>query len=335
MNHIGRLFQINIFGESHGASVGILLDGVEPGLSLSEADFHSDLLRRKSGGKGTTPRIEADEIIIESGVFEGKTTGAPILLRFLNTNTKSKDYSNLVSHPRPSHADFTASKKYNGFNDYRGGGHFSARLTLGIVSAGVVAKKMLKGVTFETKLVNLGGETDSTKFNTILDQIIEQKDSVGGIVGLKAKGVPVGLGEPYFDSLESTISHLLFSIGGVKGVEFGLGFDAAGLTGSKYNDLIVDSSGKTRTNHNGGINGGISNGNDIELRVFVKPTPSISVSQDTYNFKDQRVETLVIEGRHDAAIILRAMVVLEACLAIALCDAMLISKAYKEDTHGE
>ncbi|MBR4496749.1 MAG: chorismate synthase, partial [Acholeplasmatales bacterium] len=151
MNHIGRLFQINIFGESHGSSVGILLDGVKPGIKLSNDDFKADLLRRKSGGKGTTPRIEADEIMIESGVFNGYTTGAPILLRFLNTNTKSKDYSNLVNHPRPSHADYVAKIKYNGFNDYRGGGHFSARLTLGIVAAGVVAKKMLDNVTFETK----------------------------------------------------------------------------------------------------------------------------------------------------------------------------------------
>ena len=330
MNHFGRLFQINIFGESHGSSVGILLDGVKPGIELSAADFTSDLQRRKSGGKGTTPRIEADEIIIESGVFNGYTTGAPILLRFLNTNTKSKDYSNLVSHPRPSHADFTAKNKYDGYNDYRGGGHFSARLTLGIVSAGVVAKKMLEDVSFETKLINLGGCTDTSKFNEILDATIAAHDSVGGIVGIKAKNVPVGLGEPYFDSLESTISHLLFSIGGVKGVEFGIGFDGANLKGSSFNDMIIDEKGTTKTNNNGGINGGISNGNDIELKVFVKPTPSISIPQNTYNFNDSKVEELVIEGRHDAAIILRAMVVLEACVAIALCDAMLINNAYKK-----
>jgi len=328
MNHIGRLFQINIFGESHGTSVGILLDGVKPGIKLSEEDFKADLIRRKSGGKGTTPRIEADEILIESGVFNGYTTGAPILLRFLNTNTKSKDYSNLVNHPRPSHADYTANLKYNGFNDYRGGGHFSGRLTLGIVAAGVVAKKMLEGVTFETKLINLGGETDSNKFNEILDNVIENKDSIGGIVSIKIKNVPQGLGEPYFDSLESTISHLLFSIGGVKGVEFGIGFDGANLKGSEYNDLIIDKSGKTKTNNNGGINGGISNGNDILIRVAVKPTPSIAKPQATFNFKNDKVEDLVIEGRHDAAIILRAMVVLEAACAIALADAKLIQNSY-------
>ncbi len=327
MNHIGRIFQINIFGESHGSSVGILLDGVKPGISLKEEDFKTDLVRRKSGGKGTTPRIEADEVLIESGVFNGFTTGAPILLRFLNTNTKSKDYSNLVNHPRPSHADYTAKLKYNGFNDYRGGGHFSARLTLGIVAAGVVAKKMLEGVTFETKLINLGGETDQSKFNAILDDVIASHDSIGGIVGIKIKNVPQGLGEPYFDSLESTISHLLFSIGGVKGVEFGVGFDGACMRGSAYNDLIISKDGKTKTNNNGGINGGISNGNDIEIRVAVKPTPSISIPQETYNFKDDKVEELLIEGRHDAAIILRAMVVLENACAIALADASLIKNA--------
>ena len=329
MNHFGRLFQINIFGESHGSSVGVLIDGIKPGIKISEEDFKADLLRRKSGGIGTTPRIEADEPIIESGVFNGYTTGAPMLIRFLNTNTKSKDYSNLVNHPRPSHADFVANYKYDGFNDYRGGGHFSGRLTLALVAAGVVAKKMLEGVKFETKLINLAGETDTTKFNDILANAKEALDSVGGIVKLTAKNVLKGLGEPYFDSLESNISHLLFSVGGVKGVEFGIGFDGVNLKGSKFNDLIIDEDGKTKTNNNGGINGGISNGNDIEVKVFVKPTPSISKAQETYNFKDGKVEELVIEGRHDTAIVLRAMVVLEACLAIALCDFNLIKNSYK------
>ena len=329
MNHFGRIFQINIFGESHGASVGVLIDGVKPGIKLTLEDFKADLLRRKSGGIGTTPRIEADEPIIESGVFNGYTTGAPILIRFLNTNTKSKDYSNLVNHPRPSHADYVANYKYDGFNDYRGGGHFSGRLTLALVAAGVVAKKMLKDVKFETKLINLAGEADTTKFNDILAKAKASGDSVGGIVKLTAKNVLKGLGEPYFDSLESNISHLLFSVGGVKGVEFGIGFDGVNLTGSKFNDLIVDKNGKTLTNNNGGINGGISNGNDIEIKVFVNPTPSISLPQETYNFKDEKVEELVIEGRHDTAIVLRAMVVLEACLAIALCDFSLIKNSYK------
>lgn len=330
MNHIGRLFQINIYGESHGKGVGILLDGVKPGIPLSEEDFKTDLSRRKSGGLGTTPRIEGDEVHIISGVFNGYTTGAPILLSFDNTNTRSKDYSNLVTHPRPSHADYTAYRKYEGFNDYRGGGHFSGRLTLGMVAAGVVAKKMLDGVTFETKLTSLNGSSNPEEFQTILKEAVEAKDSVGGIVTLTAKGLPVGLGEPYFDSLESTISHLMFSVGGVKGIEFGLGFSGQALKGSEFNDPILDSNGTTKTNNNGGINGGISNGNPIVVKVFVKPTPSVGIPQDTYNFEEGEIKSLVIEGRHDAAIILRAMVVLEAALAIALADAKLVHDAYKK-----
>ena len=330
MNHIGRLFQINIYGESHGKGVGILLDGVKPGIPLTEEDFLLDLSRRKAGGLGTTPRVEADTIHIVSGVFNGYTTGAPVLLAFENTNTKSKDYSNLIDHPRPSHADYTAHIKYDGYNDYRGGGHFSGRLTLGLVSAGVVAKKMLPNVTFHTDLTNLAGSTNPKEFHDILKNAVENHDSVGGIVTLTATGLPVGLGEPYFDSLESTISHLMFSVGGVKGIEFGLGFDGVSLKGSEYNDRIGDSKGGTITNNNGGINGGISNGNPIVVKVFVKPTPSIGQKQDTFNFRNDKVEGLVIEGRHDAAIILRAMVVLEACLAIALCDANLVFNAYKK-----
>ena len=330
MNTFGRLFRISIFGESHGQAVGVLVDGVRPGIKLDAEDFNSDLSRRKSGGLGTTPRVEADEVMIESGVFEGYTTGAPILLRFLNKNTKSKDYSNLVVQPRPGHSDFTAKQKYNGYNDYRGGGAFSGRLTLGMVSAGVIAKKMLEGFHFDTKITNLYGETDPSKFNDILVETVKNKDSVGGIIDINVKGVPVGLGEPYFDSLESSISHLLFSIGGVKGVEFGIGFDGVGLKGSEFNDVIIDEKGTTKTNNNGGINGGISNGNPISLRIFIKPTASIGVPQETYSYKENKVSTLEITGRHDAAIILRAMVVCEAAVAIALADAYLVNKLYEK-----
>lgn len=329
MNSFGRLFRVSIYGESHGASVGVLLDGVTAGIPLCEDDFIADIERRKAGKKGTTPRVEADSVIIESGVFNGFTTGSPIMLRFLNTNTKSKDYSNLLTHPRPSHADFVANKKYNGYQDYRGGGHFSGRLTVGLVAAGVVAKKMLKGITFNTNLINLGGCTDPLMFEDILNKVVLNKDSVGGIVSICVNGIPVGLGEPYFDSLESTISHLLFSVGGVKGVEFGSGFSGVSMLGSEFNDLIIDETGKTFTNHNGGINGGISNGNSLIVKAFVKPTASIFKPQNTYSFNSGKVEPLEIEGRHDAAIVLRAMVVLEACVAIALADAMLINKAYK------
>lgn len=330
MNSFGRLFRISIYGESHGESVGIVVDGVKPGISLSEDDFTLDLARRKSGGLGTTPRIEADKVLIESGVFNGFTTGAPILLRFLNQNKISKDYSDLVTHPRPSHADFTAMEKYDSFNDYRGGGHFSGRLTLGIVAAGVIAKKMIPFVEFKTTLINLGGVTNPKKFDEVLKRTVDENDSVGGILKLEAKNVPVGLGEPYFDSLESEISHLLFSIGGVKGVEFGIGFDGVGLKGSSFNDLIEDGYGKTITNHNGGINGGISNGNPIEVKVFMKPTPSIGKIQETFDFKEGKVLPLEIKGRHDAAIILRGMVVCEAALAIALADASLVYNSYKK-----
>ncbi|MDE5868211.1 MAG: chorismate synthase [Anaeroplasmataceae bacterium] len=329
MNHFGRILQLEIFGESHGKMGGIILDGIPAGIPLSADDFKEDLGRRKAGGLGTTPRIETDEPFIASGVFNGYTTGGAICIYFENNNTKSKDYSNLVNHPRPSHADFVAMKKYDGFADYRGGGAFSARLTLGLVAAGVVAKKIIKHISFETKIINLGGVEDPALFEDILKNTISLKDSVGGIVKVTAKGVEVGLGEPYFDSLESCIAHLLYSIGGVKGVSFGTGFDGVALLGSEFNDCIIDETGKTKTNHSGGINGGISNGNDIIVNVFVKPTASIFKSQETYHFKNQQLEPLILEGRHDSAIILRAQVVLEACVAIALADAYLIRKTQK------
>lgn len=325
MNSFGRLFNIQIFGESHGSFLGVIVNGVKPGIPLNEKDFENDLNRRKTGKLGTSPRLEKDKILIESGVFNGYTTGAPILIRFLNENVNDKDYENLKNHPRPSHADFTSFEKYHGFNDYRGGGMFSGRLTLGIVSAGVIAKKMLPDIQYETKIINLNGSTNPNEFDTILSDI--DNDSVGGIVSLKALNVPKSLGEPYFDSLESTISHILFSIGGVKGVEFGIGFEGVSLKGSEFNDLIIDNNGKTKTNHNGGINGGISNGNPIEIKVFVKPTPSISKIQETYDFSLNEIKPLSIKGRHDKAIILRETVVLENALAIALIDAYLVNKA--------
>ena len=328
MNSFGRLFRISIFGESHGDCVGVLIDGVKAGIKLDKEDFVSDLTRRKAGGLGKTPRIESDEPMIESGVFNGYTTGAPILIRFLNQNTKSKDYSNLVSSPRPGHADYTAKVKYDGYNDYRGGGAFSGRLTLGLVAAGVIAKKILN-YNFDTKISSLYGCEDESKFEDILKTAISKGESVGGVVSINVSNVDKALGEPYFDSVESVVSHLLFSVGGVKGVQFGIGFDGEILYGSEYNDCIIDSNGKTATNNNGGINGGITNGNDLEIKVFVKPTPSVSVIQNTYNFDNNKVEELKIEGRHDAAIILRAQVVLEACVAIALADLKLVNDGIK------
>jgi len=325
MNSFGRLFRLSVFGESHGESVGLLLDGVRPGISLDSSDFNTDIDRRRPKGIGGTPRKEADKAIIKSGVFNGKTTGAPLLIEFNNNNTISKDYSNLVKTPRPGHADFTFREKFHGYNDYRGGGATSGRLTLGLVSAGVIAKKMFPEIKYKTDIISIAGETCKSKFNDLIESISLAGDSVGGKIQVRVGNVAVGLGEPYFDSLESTISHLLFSIGAIKSVSFGH-IDEKSL-GSEYNDPIISKDGKTSTNNNGGINGGVSNGNEIIVTVFVKPTSSIFKTQNTFNFETNKVEEMNIKGRHDAAIILRAGVVVEAAVAIALCDATLVNKA--------
>ena len=326
MNGFGKLFKVNVYGESHNTSVGVLIDGIPAGISLDSVDFMNDLLARKPHKVSQTARVEADEPIIESGLFNGYTTGTPMLLRFINSNTQSKDYSNLVTQPRPGHADFVMNKKYNGYNDYRGGGHTSGRLTVGIVAAGVLAKK-ITNFEFKSELVKLGTLSDMSKKEEYLQNIVENKDSVGGVVRITVKNVPVGLGEPYFYSLESAVSQILYSIGAVKGVSFGVGFDGCELLGSQYNDCILDENGKTLTNNNGGVNGGVSNGNDIIINVFVKPTPSIYKEQQTYNFSTGQVEPLEIKGRHDSAIVERAMIVLENAVAIALCDLFLLHKA--------
>lgn len=320
MNNFGKLFRVNIYGESHGREVGILVDGCPAGLSLDETDFEKDLLRRKSGAKGTTPRLESDQPVIKSGVFNGKTTGAPILISFENKNIKSKDYDSLKDTPRPGHADFVAMKKYGGFNDYRGGGHFSGRLTLGLVAAGVVAKKIIRPVTVKAALLEAGGDTNIER---AVNKATEKNDSIGGIIECEVRDVPVGLGEPFFDSVESLLSHMMFSIPAIKGIEFGAGFKAAKMTGSEHNDLIIDTNGKTGANHAGGINGGITNGNAIVFRVVVKPTSSISLPQETVNMKTGQLTNLVIEGRHDVCIALRVPVVVECAAAVVLADLML------------
>ena len=306
------------------------MDGVPAGIALSAADFEGDLARRQGGtGVGTTPRKEADAPEIVSGLFEGHTTGAPLTVLFRNENTRSGDYAHLVDHPRPSHADLVARQKFGGHNDPRGGGHFSGRVTLGLVAAGVVAKKVLGGnahgdytssIRISSEIIEIGGSREPEKFESVIAAAIKEGDSVGGVIECRAAGVPAGLGEPFFDSVESVASHLMFSIPGVKGVEFGSGFEGARKRGSENNDPIVDASGTTSTNHSGGINGGITNGNEIIVRIAVKPTASIAREQQTYNFATGRVEPLVIGGRHDACIALRAAVVAEAALAIALAD---------------
>ena len=238
MNSFGSKFRVEIFGESHGEAIGVVVDGAKAGIPLSKEDFMEDILRRKSGSKGTTPRIEPDEPEILSGVFEGHTTGAPIAIIFRNTNTKSSDYKELLDVPRPGHADWTASVKWNGFNDPRGGGHFSGRLTLPLVAAGVIAKKQC-GFSFHADLVEIGGETDKDRWPDLLDATAKEGDSLGGIVECHVDGVPAGLGEPFFDSVESLISHAVFSIPGVRGIEFGDGFAAARLHGSEHNDSLI------------------------------------------------------------------------------------------------
>ena len=323
MNSFGRIFRISILGESHGPAVGVVIDGCPAGIPLAPGDFEYDLGRRKSGAKGTTARTEEDLPNLVSGLFNGFTTGAPITVLFENRNVRSSDYSRMRDLPRPGHADFVASRKFGGFQDFRGGGHFSGRLTLALVAAGVVAKKLLGGMTIAANLLEAGGMKDIEK---AVEKAIESDDSIGGIVECIVRQVPVGLGEPFFDSLESHLSHIVFAIPAIKGIEFGSGFAASTMKGSEHNDNILDASGKTETNHAGGINGGISNGNDLVFRVVVKPTSSTSQVQHTMNMKSGRVEELEIKGRHDKCIALRVPPVLEAATAIVLADFMLMEQ---------
>ncbi|HHJ10115.1 MAG TPA: chorismate synthase [Bacteroidetes bacterium] len=327
MNKFGRLFSVTIFGESHGTGVGIVIDGVPPGISLVPEDFREDMARRRSGAKGTTLRSEPDVPEILSGVFKDKTTGAPLTILVENTNVRSGDYDRQIEIPRPGHADFVAMKKYKGFSDYRGGGHFSGRLTAALVAAGVIAKKILTGVEIRASLTEAGGSAD---IKTVVQKAVAEKDSIGGIVECRVNGLPAGLGEPFFDSAESLLSHAVFSIPAVKGIEFGAGFAAAKMKGSEHNDPIVDGTGKTATNHAGGINGGITNSNELVFRIVVKPASSIGKTQHTLNVKTDKTEDLLVEGRHDACIALRVPPILEAVTAITLADLWLISKAYKE-----
>lgn len=323
MNSFGSLFRVHIYGESHGSGIGVLIDGVPSGIKLTLEDFTKDLSKRKSGKIGTTPRKEDDSPQILSGVFNEFTTGAPINIFFENKNTDSKVYTDFKSHPRPGHADFSATKKYLGFNDIRGGGHFSGRLTLALVAAGVVAKKILSGITFSSEIKSVGvlNKIDfNKKLENYLLETINSGDSLGGTISLTIKNIPIGLGEPFFGSVESVISSMVFSIPGIKGIEFGAGFKGTELLGSNFNDCFIDKNGKTSSNNNGGINGGITNGNDIFLKVAVKPTSSIFKSQETFNFKDESIQTLTIKGRHDVAFLLRVPIVLENSVAIALAD---------------
>lgn len=490
MNSFGKIFRVHIFGESHGECVGITIDGCPAGLSLTEEDLLADLERRKGGKqKGTTPRQEADYPIFKSGIFNGKTTGFPITILFENKNTRSEDYQKQRSIPRPGHADFTAHEKFGGNEDYRGGGHFSARLTTGLVAAGAIAKMLMKHLTpnpspkemglepsddfgyitdttgnypllkdfakanrknptdaeialwqqlrnrnidgfkfrrqhpvagfipdfvcldaklvieidggyhskedqqkydeartawlndYQYRILRFTNEEVMNNMNHILQQIreklsektvqssqseagspsplemelegevyihaevteiagekdlelglqkaIDAKDSVGGIVECKVNGLPVGLGEPYFDSVESSLAHIIFAIPAVRGIEFGTGFAAAKMFGSEHNDAIEDISGKTKTNHAGGIVGGISNGNELVFRIAIKPTSSTPKEQNSLNWDTKQVETFSIKGRHDLCVALRAPVIVEAATALVLVDFMLQEQKIK------
>lgn len=324
MNSIGRIFRIHIIGESHGECVGVIIDGCPAGLPIAVTDFEKDLERRKGGTqKGTTPRKEDDIPLIKTGVFNGKTTGAPITILFENNNTRSGDYEKQKAIPRPGHADFTAGVKYGGYEDYRGGGHFSGRLTVGLVAAGVIAKKLLQAAMPVAHILEIGGESDIEKG---LQKAIDQKDSIGGIVECRVSGLPVGLGEHFFDSVESVLAHAVFSIPAIKGIEFGAGFSAAKMFGSDHNDPILDATGKTGSNHAGGVVGGITNGNELVFRVAVKPTSSTPKEQTTWNRETEQLDTLSVKGRHDLCIALRVPVVLEAVTAVVLADLMLLEQ---------
>lgn len=323
MNSFGTLFKVSIFGESHGECVGVTIDGCPAGLPLSIDDFDTDIERRKGGTKGTTPRKEDDIPLIKTGLFNGKTTGAPLTILFENNNTRSADYDKQRATPRPGHADFVASKKFGGFEDYRGSGHFSGRLTVCLVAAGVVAKKILASIKINATLLQIGGETDVERG---LQKAIDAKDTVGGIIECTVDGLPIGLGEPFFNSVESLLAHAVFAIPAVKGVEFGAGFTSATMFGSQHNDALMNDTGKTKTNNAGGIVGGLTNGNQLIFRIAVKPTSSTPKEQQSLNWETNTVENFSVKGRHDLCIALRVPVVLEAVTAFVVVDFMMMEQ---------
>ena len=350
MNTFGRKFRVTVFGESHGESVGVVLDGVPAGLELCEADFEKDILRRKSGAKGTTSRLESDQPQILSGVFEGHTTGAPLAIIFRNENVKSQDYAQFAAMPRPGHADLTAALRWDDCNDPRGGGHFSGRMTLPVVAAGVVAKKILADATIldetpcseiNAELVELGGiplplldaqslhdGSDAVadmpdEWKEELERAAAEGDSLGAVIECTVPAIDPGYGEPFWDSVESQIAHAVFAIPGVRGIEFGDGFEAAAMMGSQHNDPIGPDARPVK-NGAGGVNGGLTNGAPIVFRVAFKPTSSISRAQQTFNFETGETDTLEIKGRHDVCYALRCPVVVEAMTAITLADFALL-----------
>lgn len=323
MNSFGNLFRVSIFGESHGKGTGVIIDGCPPGIPVTQDDFSGDLSRRQSGGKGTTKRHEADLPEILSGIYNGYTAGSPITIMTRNEDKISADYDDFVSVPRPGHADYSAGIKYSGFSDPRGSGHFSGRITWGLVAAGVIAKLIVRPAGISAKLISAGGKTD---IEAAVEEAMASGDSIGGIVECRVRNPIKALGEPFFYSFESALSHIIFSIPAIKGIEFGAGFAAVLMKGSEHNDSFIDSSGTTATNNAGGINGGITNGNEVVFRIAVKPTSSTGVEQTTFDFKRNEMTTLKVKGRHDTCIALRMPVIAEAATAIAMADLLLIDR---------
>lgn len=352
-NTFGSHVTVTLFGESHGAAVGAVIDGLAPGIPVDEEFIRHQLTLRRPVGKLSTPRQESDPFVLESGVYNGKTTGAPILIRIPNGDTKSGDYAPFAATPRPGHADYTAKMKYNGHADPCGGGHFSGRLTAAIVAAAAIIIPALKqkGIRIATHIARVADvadrpfgdlAADMDKLNdtafAVLDGTAAEAmkaailaaandgDSVGGVLETMVTGLPVGVGEPWFDTLESVLAHALFSIPAVKGVEFGDGFALTEMRGSEANDCFVKDGDAvaTATNHNGGINGGISNGMPLVIRCAVKPTPTIHKTQHTLSLETGEMTDLIAGGRHDPCIVHRARVVADSMVALTLCDALSI-----------
>ncbi len=326
-NTFGNQMTLTLFGESHGPAVGLVVDGITPGLPVSKETIENYLSKRRPAKYGDTSRVEQDRFQITSGVFNDFTTGTPLCISITNSDTISSVYEASRDVPRPSHADYTADVKFNGFQDYRGGGHFSGRLTAPIVALSGILLPALekKGITISSKVINIGGCNNPALFDEVIENAKNENDSLGGIVETVITGLEAGLGEPWFDSLESVISHAVFSLGGVKGIEFGEGFKLASMTGSEANDPFRIENNKvvTSTNHSGGINGGISNGMPVVFRTAVKPTPSISRQQESVNIRKMQNEILEIKGRHDTAIVRRISPVIDALSAFVICDMLM------------
>lgn len=358
-NNFGTNISMTIFGESHGPCIGITLDGLPAGFKIDLERIKEDMEKRKAKGSISTQRHEDDEVEIVSGFFNGYTTGTALTILIQNKNTQSKDYSDIQYRLRPGHADFSAYKKYHGFQDYRGGGHFSGRLTAPIVAAGSICRQIL-----ETKNILIGSHIEQLyalhdapfsnnidelkkqiqtlnkkEFATLDEQVSQnmeqaileaknEQDSIGGILESAIINLPAGIGEPFFDSIESILAHLLFSIPAVKGVSFGAGFQMAAKKGSEANDaFIMNDTIQTKTNNNGGINGGISNGMPIIIHTCIKPTPSIYKTQETVDYKTKESQTLNIKGRHDPCILHRARIVVDSMIAFGILDLLMSNNA--------